>query len=239
MARWQITEPQYLNVPGTFWEQVTTDRVTQRPIRKQWPVPLFLDPRIQTDWNYDPEGQGRPRKDDMDGMIIVAYAGKGKPNDIIFEGPPNPGMLPLDDEAREISGQYNWTPTPDLSDEASRLSHSAKILDGLFQKLADAQVAPTGVPAGFDKFMESMAAMMQQQTQFMAMLVQKIEVGQFEQHAREIGAEPAVQVDEPLGEALEPTPEEIAESAAAKLAADNLSRAKAEDALRRSTGRRT
>lgn len=233
MARWQLTEPQYLNVPGTMWEQVTTDRITQRPIRKQYPVPLFLDPRIETDWN------DRDPQNPMDGRIIIAYAGKGGPRDIIFEGPPNPGMLPIDDEAREISGQYNWTPTVDLSDEAARASHQAKVLDGLIQRLAEANVAPTGAaPAGFEKFMESMAAMMQQQTQLLAMLLQKNQLAEFEKQAREIGAEPAV-ADEPLGEALEPTPEEIAESAAAKLAAENLSRAKAEADLRRVTGRRT
>lgn len=232
MARWQITEPQYLSVPGIMWEQVITDRITQRPIRKQYPVPLFLDPRIETDWN------DRDPQNPMDGRIIIAYAGKGGPRDIIFEGPPNPGMLPIDDEAREISGQYNWTPTVDLSDEAARASHQAKVLDGLIQRLAEANVNASGAsPAGFEKFMESMAAMMQQQTQLLAMLLQKNQISEFEKQAREAGAEPPIEV-EPLDEPTEPTQAEIDESAAIKAAADNLSKVKADMALARSTGRR-
>lgn len=231
MARWQLTEPQYLKVPGIFWEQVTNDRVTQRPIRKQYPVPLFLDPRIETDWN------DRDPQNPMDGRIIVAYAGsRAGPRDIIFEGPPNPGMLPIDDEAREITAKYTWTPTVDLSDEAARASHQAKILDGLIQRLAEANVTSTGgTPAGFEKLMESMAAMMQQQTQLLAMLLQKNQQGEFASQAQALGAEPPIAEEEPLDEASEPTQAEIDESAAIKEAADRLSKAKAEADLMRNT----
>ena len=237
MARWQLTEPHYLNVPGTMWEQVTTDRVTQRPVRKQFPVPMFLDPRIQTDWNYNIDG-GRPRKDDMDGQIIIAYAGKGLPNDIIFEGPPSPGMLPLDDEARAISGQYSWTPTQDVTEEAQRASNQAKILDGLIQRLADANVAPVGgaVPPGFEKLMESMAAMMQQQTQLLAMLLQKQQLGEFEKQAREAGAEAAVD-EEPLPEADAPTAEDIETSAKQSAENERIASEKANAALARASRR--
>lgn len=220
MARWQLTEPHYLNVPGTYWEQVSTDRITQRPIRKQFPVPRLLDPRLKDDWNYGVDG-GAIRQDDMDGQIIVCYAGKGSPKDIIFEGDPTPGMLPLDDEAREISGKYSWTPTERVYDQYNPddTSTQAKVLAGLTKQLADAMVSgPTSqAPAGFDKFMESMAAMMQQQTMMFAAMMERMQVGEFVKQAQAAGAEPPVDA-EPLSEAEPPTPEELAE--ATRLAAE-------------------
>ncbi len=90
MARWRLTAPHYLNVPGTEWEQKETDRVTGKQARKVYPVCLHLDPKLPADHNYPDE-------------IIVCFAGRGQPRDIIFEGKPTPEMEPLDDEAERIS----------------------------------------------------------------------------------------------------------------------------------------
>lgn len=184
MARWKLTEPHYLNVPGTEWEQTLTDRITQRPVRKKFPVPLHLDPRIESDWNYNSEG-GTLRAGDMDGIIVVAYA-NGKmspgPRDVLFVGDPSPGMFPLDDEAREISAKFTWTPTAtvDYGFGAEVASEQGKILNNLIKQLADATVKGQQQPAvpGFDKFMEAMAVMMQQQNAILEHLVAKQETAE-------------------------------------------------------------
>lgn len=226
MARWKLTEPHYLNVPGTEWEQVITDRVTQRPIRKKYIVPLHLDPRIESDWTHRDE-RG------MDGEIIVCWEGKGLPRDITFAGSPTPGMLPLDDEARAESAKYTWTPTAtvDTGYGERPASEQGRILDNLIQKLADATVSgmPSGTaPAGFEKFMESMAAMMQQQTQLLAMLLEKNQKAEFEAQARALGAEGPAELDEPLPEVEGPTEKELKDATKAAFKADAASAAKAQ-----------
>ena len=223
MARWQLTEPHYLNVPGTYWEQVLTDRVTQRPIRKQFPVPLHLDPRIESDWT-------ERDRNAMDGRIIVCYAGKGEPKDIIFVGDPTPGMLPLDEEAKEISSRFNWTPTVDMTPEAQEASNQSKILNGLIKQLAEATVSgPTAAaPAGFEKFMESMGAMMQQQTMLLASIMERQQLGEFAAQARRVGAEPAEEA-EALPEAEAPTLDELAKAAEEAQAREMASQARAQN----------
>jgi hypothetical protein len=147
-------------------------------------------------------------------------------------------MLPLDDEAKEISGRFDWTPTTDLTDEAQRASHQTKILDGLIQRLAEANVATTGAaPAGFEHLMNQMAAMMQQQTQLLAMLLQKNQQAEFEQQARAIGADAPID-DEPLGEADGPTEEEIATAEVMARDREEASRRKAQAVAESSAKRR-
>lgn len=171
MARWKLTEPHYLCVPGTFWEQVTTDRITQRPIRKQYPVPLHVDPRIDSDWTHkDPLNP-------MDGWIVVCLAGKGEPRDIVIDQEPTPGMLPLDDEAREISAKYTWTPNDRVLDDFNmdQSSNQAKILNSLTKQLADAIVSGQAASAvqspAMGQFMEGMMVMMKQQSEILERLV--------------------------------------------------------------------
>ena len=111
MARWKLTQKHYLNVPGTLWEYTENDRATGRPKRKQFPVPRFLDPDDTSDWNYidmrDPRGNA------IDGSIVVAWEGSAKEKDLVFEGQPTPDMVPLDDEAKEISSKLKVQVSPD------------------------------------------------------------------------------------------------------------------------------
>lgn len=90
MARWRLTAPHYLKVPGTHYIYEEVDRVTGKLGRKIFNVPLLLHPDNPGDYNYP-------------GEIIVCYDGKGERRDIVFEGPPTPEMEPLDDEATKIS----------------------------------------------------------------------------------------------------------------------------------------
>ena len=97
MARWRLTAPHYINVPGTEWEYKETNRDTGRQGRKVFEVPLHLDPDQPADQNYP-------------GEVVVCHEGKGQARDIIFLGEPTPDMEPIDDEARKLSDslRHKW-----------------------------------------------------------------------------------------------------------------------------------
>lgn len=132
MAVWKLIEPHYLSVPEHYWEHRETDRDTGRPTIRKLPVPTHLNPRDPSDWTHK-TGLDVSRGGDSyaDGDIIVAWAngykyvrddGKefvagpplvGDPPKIdrrvlIFEGPPTPGMEPIDAEAKAIMAQFKW-----------------------------------------------------------------------------------------------------------------------------------
>lgn len=100
MARWRLTEPHYLNgytydTERTEWEQVEIAQDAKKQMRKRYTVPLFLDPKDPSAFNYP-------------GEIVVSDKPNGR--DIVFHGPPTPGMDPMDEEARQLSEaeSKNW-----------------------------------------------------------------------------------------------------------------------------------
>src|SRR5215475_3133892 len=128
MARWKLIEPHYINCIGkdqAEWEHKETDRNTGRQARLVYKVPRLLDPKDQADFNYR-----------EDGIIIVCWEGKGKPRDIVFDGPPTPGMEPLDEEAEAITERYRpeWH---DPINEFSAISHSDRLLMNLQEQVAE------------------------------------------------------------------------------------------------------
>jgi len=232
MARWKLTEPHYLSVPSERWEHTTTDSRTGKPVRKMYRVPKHLDPRLEDDWNY------RPENNNMDGEIIVCWEGKGKERDIIFEGNPTPGMLPLDDEATEVSSRFSWTPTQGIDEDSQRQSFYARLGDTLIDQMTELKVARELAPnPGLDKFMETMMAMMAQNQQILSALTGKIAVPDvgLEQKAHLHDSEriPSSQIideEEPLEE-IEPTQEEIAEAAKIAKVKEDLSRRNAQNRM--------
>lgn len=109
MARYQLTGPHYLRVPGNNWEYKEVDRSTGKEKRHLREVPMFLHPEDYSQWNYitdrGPVGQA------VDGIIVVTT--KEDPNfpkDILFIGAPTMDMIPLDDEAKiaiaELQGKW-------------------------------------------------------------------------------------------------------------------------------------
>jgi len=186
-------------------------------------VPKHLDPRLEDDWNVRING--------MDGEIHVCYEGKDDPKypdrAIVFEGNPTPGMLPLDDEAREISEKFDWTPTQGIDEESQRHSFYAKLGDTLIDQMTELKVAREAAPNPvMDKFMETMLAMMSQNQQILAALAGKIQP--------EIHPEQVIDEEEPLT-GVEPTEEEIAE---ATLKAEELYKTQQQKAQNRMTSRR-
>jgi hypothetical protein len=177
MARWKLTEPHYLKVDGTKWEYNEIDRITGRPKRTQFDVPLYLNPNYEDDL----KGFGQGDVEVALRIIVVSDGNNAQPKDVIFFGSPTPGMLPLDDEAKEISARFAkvWdAPAEDGPSYAQRLEE--RFIDQMGKLQTAAQAAPQ--PEGQASLMESMAAMMEQQTEILAQLAK----GQVEQSRRKV-----------------------------------------------------
>jgi hypothetical protein len=112
MARWKLMTAHYLNVPGETWEYTENDRVTGRPVRQKFVVPRFLDPKDESCWT-----KRWGFKDNEQGEIIVCKKDQGEADDIVFIGDPTPDMMPVDDEARAISAQFEskWAYNPETA----------------------------------------------------------------------------------------------------------------------------
>lgn len=165
MARWKITEAHYLNVEGTKWEYSEVDRKTGRPKRTQFNVPLYINPKYEDDLKAF--GQGDPDPEFCD--IIVSDGHNAQPKDIIFTGPPTPDMIPLDDKAKAISEKMRakWN-----APEVEGLSFSQRMELGFINQMAELREQVKQVPQaeGLKDLMETMAAMMKQQTEILAAL---------------------------------------------------------------------
>jgi len=128
MAVWKLTEAHYLMVPEHYWEQNEVDRETGRQKKKQYPVPTHLDPKDAGVWTHktgerhisqggnaftDGEilvkwAKGYTYKRDADGFTFTCKVDDGDRKTLVFEGPPTPGMEPLDDEAKEVMKSFRW-----------------------------------------------------------------------------------------------------------------------------------
>lgn len=158
MARWKLTEPHYIKLAEeTRWEYVEVERVTGRPKRTQFVVPRFLNPLDPADWT-------ETRVKNEDGDIIVSNGNNAQPKDLIFHGEPTPGMLPLDDEAKQISSKYDWTPTQGLDEASQADSYTNKLLGGLLDQITDVKVKvqQQAPPPGFDELLKTLGAIVQQ-----------------------------------------------------------------------------
>lgn len=173
MARWKLTEPHYLFLEEpTRWEYIEIERVTGRPKRTQFVVPRYLQPLDPADWTVT-------RLKNEDGDIVLCNGTNPGPGDLIYKGDPTPGMFPLDDEAKEISAKFSWTPTQGLDDSSQQESFSNKLLGGLIDKLSAAQQATTeaqqrqAAPEELKDLLKAMTAMMQQNQQIIQKLVER------------------------------------------------------------------
>lgn len=137
--RWRLQEPHYLNVPGTEYDSVETNTQTKKRVKKSFPVPLLLDPKNPSDFNYPDE-------------IIVAHAVEGAHNlraDIIFEGPPTWSMEPLNEAAEALSNKLPGIKTNHPIDSLpGQGDFSGDLLHKLSQQLDKVIMAAGGIPKG-------------------------------------------------------------------------------------------
>ena len=161
MARWKLISSHYLNVPDEEWEYSETDRKTGRPKKRKFAVPRLLDINDPTCWTNRWGGQGNE-----EGEIIVCYEGSGEDRDQIFTGDPTPEMIPVDDEAREISAKFEriWKYKP----EEAMVSHSQSLVDQFQIEMAELRTKPTEIPG-----MSDLVAAIGRQTEIMAKLIDR------------------------------------------------------------------
>lgn len=164
MARWKLVTSHYLNCGDTNWEYKEVDRNTGKEKRKTLPVPRFLDINDPSDWT-----NSWGNRDNATGEIIVCYAGKGDPKDIVFEGDPTPDMMPVDDEAKEISASFadQWAYKPDTAE----ISYSQSMIERFQAEKAEAESKPQQVEiAGLNDLVAVMAQSLAQNQQLMEAL---------------------------------------------------------------------
>lgn len=104
MAVWELRSAHYLNtVEPTKWTHEEVPR-GGKAMRKDYVVPLYLHPD-------DPAEQTPPGS----GVLIVAHKRSAAyPMAILFIGDPTPDMVPMDDEAEEITNRlkHKWGSHP-------------------------------------------------------------------------------------------------------------------------------
>jgi hypothetical protein len=145
MARWKLVAPHYLNVEGVKWEYQEISRTTGKPSRIQIPVPTYLDPRDPADFTHRWGQQTRPDvHSDVEGEIIVSRGPSVDPKDIVFVGDPTPDMVPIDDEAKEISATFaeTWRYKPET---VSPGNYSQSLVDQFQIAMADVATKPARI----------------------------------------------------------------------------------------------
>ena len=139
MARWKLMTSHYLNVTDEEWEYKETDRSTGREKRMRIPVPRLLDINDPSCWTQSENRNGKPGvvQIEVSGDIIVCHEGRGNPGDIVFIGDPTPDMMPLDDEAKDISESFaaRWSYRP----ESAEGSFSQSLINEIEVKLSEPQ----------------------------------------------------------------------------------------------------
>ena len=139
-------ETRYIHVPQhRQTRQVAlseTDRSSGENLEKEFIVPRLLDiirPAL-LDQPARCRCPGRRLRTNIgaEGEIVVCQPGKGQPGDIEFLGDPTPDMIPMDEEAEEISRGFadHWAWKPDTAepnysqsivDRHGEVSHQAEV----------------------------------------------------------------------------------------------------------------
>jgi hypothetical protein len=174
MARWRLTDAHYLQVPGTEWEYKETDRETQRQVRKVYEIPLYLNPKERSDWNYPQD----------EAIIVSSRFDKAHPRDIVFTGPPTPDMDPVDEEAEKISQGYRDSGAWQHPIDALNMTYSQSVLSDferlIAQKIVEQNAkSPPNMSLGgvsaedFAKLQEQVTRLMEQNARLQADLLEK------------------------------------------------------------------
>jgi hypothetical protein len=166
MARWKLMTSHYLHtVEKTEWEYKEVNRTNGREVRKQIPVPRYLDIRDPQDWTN--RWGVRSAQDPGEGEIIVCLDGRGEPGDIAIHGDPTPDMVPMDDEAQAISDKFTnrWQYKPD-----GEVNYSQSLVDKFESQMADVQSKPSTVQV--EGLSDLVAAMAEQSRAIASLLAQ-------------------------------------------------------------------
>jgi hypothetical protein len=167
MARWRLITAHYLSVEGNSWEQVETDRMTGKQLRKRVEVPMLLDIADQSLWNGNI--LRNPRGEILGGDIIVALKGSTKEStDYVFTGEPTPDMFPIDSEAEAISAKLEkkWKAAPNEDK-----TYGQQVMENVQEEQAKLQAAANVTKIeGLDEVLKSMTALLTQNQALIATL---------------------------------------------------------------------
>lgn len=138
--RWELMTDHYIDTDQKCeWEHNETDLQTGRALRKRYPVPTYLDKGT-----------------------IVCQAGKGQRGDVTILGDPTPDMMPLDDEARDLSATFEgrWAYKPDTAE----IPYSQSVNNTLADKFAPVEVK------GLEELVVAVGAMAKQNQEVLSEL---------------------------------------------------------------------
>lgn len=176
MAKWKLTADHFLNVIcDNFGEKINyeyseTDTQTNRVRRRSWDVPMFI-PKESIVTNSED--------------VFNAFSGDVRERPIVFKGDPTPEMMPLDDEAREISAKFEpkWRHAIESLPANHGETFSASLIAGFEKLLTEASknsaplpnVSAKSVdPDAFAKMQEQLATLAEQNAALNAALEGKL-----------------------------------------------------------------
>lgn len=153
MARWLLTQPHYIFTTELIeWEKIETDPITQRQNRKRYRVPLYID------------------------LDKTVCQGGGMPGDVEFEGEPTPDMMPLDDEAKEISAGFSekWSQSDYGIGTDAVLANLGNELSKAMARGTAGPVAVSGVTdEQFNTLQQQVVMLMEQNAQLLAKVLEE------------------------------------------------------------------
>lgn len=163
MARWRLTAPHYLTVPGTKYRYEEVDRETGEKNVAEHDVPRYLDPN-------------NPRDCRTMGMCVVTHGEVKIKGDWPFVGEPTPDMEPLDEEAQAISDSCRGHWQHPIENLEANGGFSQALLQVLERQLTQAMSKGATVPATstsvsldeFTKLQEQVASLMAQNAELKA-----------------------------------------------------------------------
>jgi hypothetical protein len=173
MARFRLLEKHYLNIEGSEWEEkqelLGKVRGKNRLHRRRFDVPMYFDPKDQSDHNYP------------DQIIVATEESRLHPDDYILRKPfiPTMDMEPLDAEAEAILADYKANFKGEHPIESLSTSYGEQLLDKLSRQLEEAMgpggsKIPKGVPsvsvAEFEQLKKDKEELAAKVDQAMAML---------------------------------------------------------------------
>lgn len=140
MARFKLLDKHYINIVGCDWEEKqelqTKVRGRNRLHKNTFVVPMYLDPKDQSDHNYPGE------------IIISTEESRRYPDDYITGKGfmCTADMLPLDDEAEAMMEEWKSTYTGEHPIESLRGTMGEAIFDRLSRQL-EALMSPGAATA--------------------------------------------------------------------------------------------
>lgn len=176
MARFQLLDKHYIYIVGVEWEYKEEAQGSvkgrNRVTRRSFPVPLYLDPKDESDCNYS-----NPFR-----IIVSTKEDRLYPDDyLLAEGfIPTHDMQPLDTEADEMIDVFRRSHTGEHPIESLSTTYGEQLLDKLSRQIEslggrEAHAAPAVSVNEFEKLKAENAALAAKVDEVLAKLAKQSE----------------------------------------------------------------